>query len=245
LSYSDYIVYVDESGDHGLTHVNPNYPVFVLAFCIFEKENYIRHVVPKVQRFKFNYFGHDMAILREADIRKSRPPFDLLLNPTVREPFMRELNGLVENAAFTIVASAIRKAHFRPPAGSDGNPYHVAMELGLERVFLALQERGQRERITHVVFERRGPKEDNQLELEFRRLMDRTRLVGMAETLELVFAHKQANSAGLQLADMVARPIGRHVLAPDQPNRAFEIARGKLRRSPAGEIEGRGLKRYP
>lgn len=33
MSFSDYIVYVDESGDHG--PVSSDYPVFVLAFCIF------------------------------------------------------------------------------------------------------------------------------------------------------------------------------------------------------------------
>ena len=96
-----------------------------------------------------------------------------------------------------------------------------------------------------VVFERRGRQEDEALELEFRRIMDRTRLDGMADSLDIVFAHKQANSAGLQLADMVARPIGRSVLAPDQPNRAWDIVRGKLRRSPTGEIRGWGLKCYP
>ncbi|UUE99924.1 DUF3800 domain-containing protein [Xanthomonas hortorum pv. pelargonii] len=31
--YSNYIVYVDESGDHGLETLDPNYPVFVLAFA--------------------------------------------------------------------------------------------------------------------------------------------------------------------------------------------------------------------
>ena len=30
-TYSDYIVYVDESGDHGLKTIDENYPVFVLA----------------------------------------------------------------------------------------------------------------------------------------------------------------------------------------------------------------------
>jgi hypothetical protein len=33
--YSQYIVYVDESGDHSLQSIDPQYPVFVLAFCIF------------------------------------------------------------------------------------------------------------------------------------------------------------------------------------------------------------------
>lgn len=245
MPHSDYIVYVDESGDHGLTNIDPHYPVFVLAFCIVEKEAYIQRIVPAVQRLKFDYFGHDMVVLREADIRKSRPPFDILMNSDVRVPFYRDLNALIDESPFTIVASAIRKTDFRPPAGSDGNPYHVAMEFGLERVFMELQGRGQRGRLTHIVFERRGRQEDEALELEFRRIMDKTRLGGMSDSLDVVFAHKQANSAGLQLADMVARPIGRRLLAPDQPNRAWDIVRGKLRQSPKGAIQGWGLKCYP
>ena len=35
MNFSDYIVYVDESGDHGLK-IAPLYPIFVLAFCVFE-----------------------------------------------------------------------------------------------------------------------------------------------------------------------------------------------------------------
>ena len=35
--FSDYIVYVDESGDHSLESINPEYPLFVLSFCIFLK----------------------------------------------------------------------------------------------------------------------------------------------------------------------------------------------------------------
>ncbi|WIX32645.1 DUF3800 domain-containing protein [Salinicola sp. JS01] len=32
--FSDFVVYVDESGDHGMLNIDANYPVFVLAFCI-------------------------------------------------------------------------------------------------------------------------------------------------------------------------------------------------------------------
>jgi hypothetical protein len=39
--FSDYVVYVDESGDHGLASIDPEFPVFVLAFCVFEKSHYI------------------------------------------------------------------------------------------------------------------------------------------------------------------------------------------------------------
>ncbi|WP_200870131.1 DUF3800 domain-containing protein [Catenovulum agarivorans] len=37
--FSDFVVYVDGSGDHSLTSINPDYPVFVLAFCIFYKSH--------------------------------------------------------------------------------------------------------------------------------------------------------------------------------------------------------------
>ncbi len=35
--FSKYIVYVDESGDHSLQSIDENYPIFVLAFCVFHK----------------------------------------------------------------------------------------------------------------------------------------------------------------------------------------------------------------
>ncbi|RFA25785.1 3-deoxy-D-manno-octulosonic acid transferase [Alkalilimnicola ehrlichii] len=245
LNFGDYIVYVDESGDHGLTSINPDYPVFVLAFCLFEKRVYVEQIVPRIQALKFRYFGHDMVVFHEADIRRSRPPFDILLNPTVREPFLADLTGLVESAPFTLVASCIMKESFKQRHGADGNPYHVAMEFGLERIYLELQSRGQRGRRTHVVFEQRGLQEDRALELEFRRIMDRSRMAGMADTLELVLADKKVNSAGLQLADMVARPIGRRLLRPDQQNRAYETLESKFRRDGLGRIEGWGLKCYP
>ena len=51
---------------------------------------------------------------------------------------------------------------------------------------------------------------------------------------------KAANSIGLQLADLMARPVGLKHFRPAQTNRAFEIINQKLRRSPAGKVEGWG-----
>jgi hypothetical protein len=72
-SIDDYIVFVDESGDHGLESIDPNYPVFVLAFCLFSKEDYACSAVPAVLRFKFKHFGPDKVILHEHDIVKNKP----------------------------------------------------------------------------------------------------------------------------------------------------------------------------
>lgn len=240
--FGDYVVYVDESGDHSLTEINPDYPVFVLAFCIFHIPTYVGQIVPDVERLKFKYFGHDMVVLHEMDIRKSKPPFEILRDATVRTEFMADLNALLTNAPFAVTASVILKEEYRARRGESVNPYHVALEFGLERVFLHLQTLGQRGRPTRVIFESRGKKEDADLELEFRRIMDRTAMQGMASTLDFLCVSKQANSSGLQVADMVARPIGLHVLRPDQSNRAWDIIYPKLRKSPTGRVDGYGLK---
>lgn len=243
--FGDYVVYVDESGDHGLTNVNPDYPVFVLAFCIFHVPTYVAQVVPEIERLKFKYFGHDMVVLHENDIRKNIPPFDILRDAEIRGPFMDDLSGVIVRSPFAVVATVIRKEAYIAKGWHAQNPYHVALEFGLERVFLFLQSKGQRGRKTRVIFESRGAKEDTELELEFRRIMDRTQMQGMPETMEFLCVSKQANSSGLQLADMVARPVGLHVLRPEQPNRAWDMILPKVRSSPSGNIIGWGLKIFP
>lgn len=245
MEFSDYIVYVDESGDHSLESINPEYPVFVLAFVIFHKQDYTRQIVPAIQQFKFKYFGHDILVLHEREIRKSEHPFHILQNPNIRQQFLADLSQLMDEAPLTLVASCIDKRKFLGKHGQDHNPYHYAMAFGLERVFYFLQEHGQKDRKTHLVFEMRGTREDEELELEFRRLLDSTQVKGMAPALDIVFADKKTNSAGLQLADMVARPIGRHLINPAQENRAYQVLQKKFRRNKNGEIQGWGLKCYP
>ena len=243
--YSDYIVFVDESGDHNLEHPDPTYPVFVLAFCMVKKADYISAVIPAVTAFKFKHFGHDMVILHEHAIRKATGPFVVLTNAERRAPFMTELNTLFEQAPFIVIAICIRKDKLTARHSDPTNPYHLALKMGLERVDKFLASRGQQDRITHVVFEARGKKEDDELELEFRRVCDGANIVDSKFGLEFVLADKRSNSCGLQVADLVARPIGLKVLRPDQLNRAYDIIEKKLDRGLSGEVEGYGLKCFP
>lgn len=187
-----------------------------------------------------------MVVLHEREIRKSTAPFDILLRADVREAFMSELDAIVVTSRFGVVACVIDKRELKQRLGTAANPYHVALEFGLERVFYQLQQRNQVGRTTHVVFESRGRLEDAALELEFRRIQANTRAHGLAQTLEFRCAPKSANSSGLQLADMIARPIGLHVLRPDQKNRAWDIISPKMVRSQDGKkLMGYGLKVYP
>jgi len=91
---------------------------------------------------------------------------------------------------------------------------------------------------TTVILECRGKREDDELELEFRRVCARGNYRNEVFPMDPRFVPKAANVPGLQIADLIARPIGRHVLAPDQPNRAFQVIQKKMDRSPSGVIEG-------
>jgi hypothetical protein len=50
LTFSDYIVFADESGDHGLTSIDPQFPVFALVFCVFRKDRYCEEIEPAFRR---------------------------------------------------------------------------------------------------------------------------------------------------------------------------------------------------
>lgn len=247
--FSNFVVYVDESGDHGMETVDGNYPVFVLAFCVFHKRHYSEKVVPALQKFKFNHFGHDLAVLHEHEIRKEKGDFKFQ-NRQHKQDFLVELTSIIEASNFILISCVIDKAQLRSKPGVPPNPYHLALGFCLETLYELLQEKNQDDKLTHVVVECRGNKEDNELELEFRRICDGANRWGKALPFDVKFADKKVNSAGLQLADLVARPIGLRVLRPDQENRAFDVLKRKFFCSGGRECVGEGfenwgLKIYP
>lgn len=243
--FSDYLVFVDESGDHGLDAIDSGYPVFVLAFCVINKADYVGKIVPAIQRFKMKHFGHDNVILHERDIRKDVGDFAFLKTKEKKAAFLDELTQIVADAPFSLICTVIRKEALKQKYVAPNNPYHIALGFGLERVHYCLQGRGAGDARTHVTVERRGRREDAELELEFRRVCDGGNYHGEKLPLKIVFADKKANLPGLQLADLVARPVGMSILRPGQSNRAFEVLEGKFYTSPKGARMGWGLKCFP
>jgi hypothetical protein len=82
--FSEYLVFVDESGDHNLRKIDPDFPVFVLLFTIISKKTYVEDICPSLQNLKMKYWGHDEIVLHEHEIRKPRGPFRILLNSDTR-----------------------------------------------------------------------------------------------------------------------------------------------------------------
>lgn len=244
-AYSDHIVYLDESGDHSLEAIDPQYPIFVLSACVFRKSDYSASVVPSFLDLKFRFFGHDMVVLHSRDIRKAQGPFAILQNVQVRHDFLAAINATVEAAPFTLVAAIIDKRWLTRQYAQPNNPYEIALTFCMERVFSHLQGLGQHQASTPMVVECRGRKEDADLELSFRRTAQGGNHHGRALPFEIVFADKKTNSSGLQLADLVSHPIGRHYLNPTQPNQAYSVVEPKFGFGPLGSISGWGRKVFP
>lgn len=234
--FSDFVIYADESGDHSLVKIDEGYPVFVLCLCVFEKRSYIKRVVPDVQQFKFRWFGHDTVILHEREIRKKTSDFRFLNVPDRREAFLADLTWVLANARFHLIASVIEKKRLREDLFAE-NPYHLALTFCIEKTLEFMEKRNQHDRILHFIFERRGDREDDLLELEFRRITAGENIYRRKlPNFEIIFVDKKANATGMQIADLTARPIGLRVLRPEQPNRAFDAIRTKL-------VGGRGDRR--
>ena len=225
--FSQYIVFVDESGDHGLTTIDPHYPIFVLVFCIVKKADYLNILCPRLQALKMRHVGHDAVILHEHALRKGTDDFSFLNSRDKKERFMRELTQIIEELPFHLGYVAIRKNDVKATE-NPGNPYHLALEAGLDQVDSFLSNEGVLGQTTHLLFEKRGKKEDGELKSEFWRLCEKNREEGRGYPFDVVFVDKKANHLGLQLADLLAQPMGLSILRPDQANRTYEVIEKKL-----------------
>jgi len=239
--FSDYVVYVDESGDHSLTSIHTDYPVFVLALCVFHKRHYSEKIIPAVEKLKFNYFGHDSVVLHEHEIRKQKGEFAFLSHLPTRQAFMASLSSIMDASNFVLIACVVDKARLSKSEGA-ANPYHAALGICLESLRGFLLEKKQEHLLTHIVVECRGKKEDVELELEFRRICDTDQHGQSRWPFSMVFADKRTNLAGLQLADLVARPVGLNHIRPAQPNQAFEMLKRKFYCEGGRSMVGEGFK---
>jgi len=192
------------------------------------------------------------VVLHEHEIRKEKGSFKFV-DRQQKDRFLVELTRIIDTSNFILISSVIDKTQLCESGYAkdvNENPYHLALGFCLETLYELIVEKHQAGALTHVVVESRGEKEDKELELEFRRICDRANKWNITLPFEIVFADKKVDSPGLQLADLVARPIGLSVLRPRQENRAFEVLKRKFfcrgGREKLGEgFDGLGLKIFP
>ena len=220
--------FVDESGDHSLDRVDPDFPVFVLAAVLVEREAYLDAVIPALARLKVEHWGHEGVVFHSSDIRRRSGPFALLQVPAVRDRFLCQLEDLISALPFGLHLSVLDKRGLACSAPMPGNAYSLA----LTSCMMQIEAAGVigPDDVLQVVAESRGAHEDAQLRDAFMSLPLDSSANRIRSGGGLRFAAKRLNVAGLQLADLCARPIGRWVIDPLKPNRPAALLRAKMRR---------------
>ena len=243
------VLFLDESGDHNLKVIDPSYPIFVLGGVIVDKDYADGSLTEAFDDFKRRMFGRTDIVLHTADIARNRNGFEELQNAEFRARFYRELNSLMQKLSYFVVACAIYKHQYFARYGADAiDPYRlglrVMVELLCDAVTIDIEADG-----AIIIAEMRGEFLDKDVQATWEILKTRGSLYASADVIRetiqrLELRDKKENIPGLQLADLVVTPIGRHLLGKTDKD-DWEIVERKLQRSPDGFLENYGLVTFP
>ena len=228
-----YYLYIDESGDHGLTKINPNFPVFLLCGVLFNQNTY-ESLRRNFNVLKASIWNDKKVIFHSRDIRKCEKEFQVLFDLELKAQFYKELNQIIFNSDYQIFASAINKNKYIKQYGRLGNDvYELSLSFIIERAVFYLDSLKNESIELKIVIEKRGKKEDRQLHEHFQRLLSRGTGYVSAERLRaydisIEFKDKKENINGLQLSDLIAYPIARYVIDPKRANPAFDVFESKF-----------------
>ena len=237
------VLFLDESGDHNLGVIDPQYPIFVLGGVIMDMEYAVGPVAESMTAFKQKVFGRTDLHLHTADITRNKNGFERMKEPAFRARFYEELNELMRNLDYKVVACAIKKEEHLARYGLAAlDPYMLSLDILVERFCMEI---GDVSDGGLIVAEKRDPTLDRQLELAWINLKVQGTDFMQAKHIErriqsLVLRDKSADIPGLQLADLVVTPIGRKILNK-RIKEDYHIVESKMRRSSSGRICGYGL----
>ncbi|WP_299762388.1 DUF3800 domain-containing protein [uncultured Pontibacter sp.] len=242
-----YYLFIDESGDHGLSSIDPSFPIFTLCGIVFSERNYETFRLA-LNELKRKYWNDISTIFHSRDIRKCEGPFKILFDKQVKEGFYTEFNQIIREQDYAIISSSIDKLSYIKKYGllSD-DVYEISLSFIMERAIYYLEQVNEKEIELEIILERRGKKEDKKLGEHFQKLSSRgTFYVSKARlakfNVKISFKHKKENINGLQIADLIAYPVARYILDPSKPNSSFEVLKSKFY---GKEGKMYGLKKHP
>ena len=236
-------LYLDESGEHNPSVTSPDYPIFVLGGIIADKDYADGPLTDALNDFKRQLLKTTDIVLHTADIVRNRKGFEPLKDVGFRNEFYERLNSLMRGLEYSVVACAIRKDTLAFRRFSARDLYLVCFEVLVE---LFCEEIGDVRDGGIIVAESRSSSPLNRA-LDHAWLDLKSNGTGQTpgsaitnRILALNLRDKQDNVAGLQMADLVISPIGRHLLRkPDFED--WRIVSNKLRRDSPEQTGGDGL----
>jgi len=259
-----YRIYIDETGNHDLTHADdPNQRFLALTGVIWESGYIAGTLQPEMEEIKRQFFQHDPdepVIFHRKEMVNRRPPFQVLQDTKVEKRFNQTLLAALDRWEYQVITVVLdKKAHRDQYSVWRYHPYHYCMAVMLERFVLFLHYANHH---GDVMVESRGGKEDEKLKDSYRRLyangtdpIPAERWQERMTSRELKVKPKSADIAGLQLADLIAHPSRREILLDNQliadtrdifGDKICAILRAnKYMRSRSGQIQGYGKKLLP
>lgn len=240
------LLFLDESGDHNLASIDPDYPVFVLGGVIVDRD-YLRTVmVPRVRGLKREFFGREDIVFHTADIVRARKEFECLKDADLKARFLAAITELMEELEYMVVACVILKPEYLAKHGADGmDIYRYSLGILVERFCLEI---GDSANGGMIYAETRRPDLDHELNLAWEKIKRSGFGYAKANTIDrrivdLSLKDKRLNIEGLQLADLVVSPIGRAVAGKPKHD-DWRVVESKFRRV-NGSHMGPGLKILP
>jgi len=236
-----YYLFLDESGDHGLNVIDQNFPVFALCGVIISEPDY-QQLINDFHSIKQSFWADQKVIFHSRDIRKCEKEFQILLDINLKSAFIEQLNRVIQNANYSIIASVIDKTEYLKRYGKlNDDVYEVALSFILERAVFYLDTVSDNIDNLHMVIEARGKKEDVKLKNHLDRLLNLGTYYVNAQRIKnyntrYEFKPKYMNICGLQLSDLVAYPVARYAIDTSRANPAFDVFKNK--------IYAKGGKRY-
>ena len=74
----NYFLFIDETGDHGLTTLNPDFPVFLLCGALMVENDY-EELKNSFNMIKTKLWSNKEVIFHSRDIRKCNKEFSIFL----------------------------------------------------------------------------------------------------------------------------------------------------------------------
>ena len=223
-----YYLYIDECGDQNLANFEETFPVFSLCGVLVREDKDVM-LREQIDAMKREFWGDKEIILHSRDIRKCQKGFEVLFDLEVKKRFYERLNEILgQEGVYTIVCCSILKEPYIRQFGRMNDVYAQSLSFMLERVVFCLDDQKEDGIELHTMVEKRGKKEDKVLSEFYGQMLDKGTYWVTPERLKAYckafsFVPKKANIVGLQLADLVAYPITRHVLNPDAVNFAYDV----------------------
>lgn len=211
-----YYLFIDESGDHNLSKIDPTYPMFALGgLCISELA--YEELNNEIDTIKEKYYGSVDIILHSSELKRpkdsrsdSRNMF--LLDPEQRKVFYQEIDTTIVMAhEFSLAACFIHKQLHIDYYSQPADPYYFSFENLINRVLWYTKDA-----TVEIVAECRGKELDNALLAEYERLKSTGARFHSGEDIErktkLVCKPKSENINGLQIIDLALSSLTRHYL---------------------------------